>query len=234
MNKKLCLLLIMFAFNYLAAPSAMAHGDSGHGHAKVVETPWLSWGLNESDWKDYQQIMEGPRGLWSPDLDPITTLGIEAKSETKQQHYALLYTKQFDERVRKETRFQATLNAVRAQYYSSDKQSTVQGNPKAHIYALYIPAGECVDACIDRLNRALSLVNADDVQLHIYLAGAANIQIIRDWIRAHSIPPHQIANHQVQVHNDNGNYKGIKKKHPNIPYPALLAISKTGIKVVRH
>mgnify|MGYP003651705494 CR=1 FL=1 len=30
------------------------------------------WMLKESDWIKYRKIMSGPRGIWSPGLDPLT------------------------------------------------------------------------------------------------------------------------------------------------------------------
>ncbi|HDL4619024.1 TPA: TIGR03759 family integrating conjugative element protein, partial [Mannheimia haemolytica] len=36
------------------------------------------WGLTIEEWNRYTELMKGERGMWSPNLDPLTALGIEA------------------------------------------------------------------------------------------------------------------------------------------------------------
>ena len=36
------------------------------------------WGLNVDEWTRYRDLMQGPLGIYSPNLDPLTALGIEA------------------------------------------------------------------------------------------------------------------------------------------------------------
>ena len=52
-----------------------------------------NWGVTESDWVKYKTIMATtPRGNWSPNLDPIVSLGIEANTEEERTRFAkLLY-----------------------------------------------------------------------------------------------------------------------------------------------
>ena len=35
------------------------------------------WGLRPEEWARYRQLMQGPLGIYSPNLDPLTALGIE-------------------------------------------------------------------------------------------------------------------------------------------------------------
>jgi hypothetical protein len=39
------------------------------------------WGLRTDEWTRYQNLLEGPLGIYSPHLDPLTALGIEARSD---------------------------------------------------------------------------------------------------------------------------------------------------------
>ena len=39
------------------------------------------WGLRPEEWARYRQVMQGPLGIYSPNLDPLTALGIEARSD---------------------------------------------------------------------------------------------------------------------------------------------------------
>ena len=49
-----------------------------------------SWGLTEQEWTRFEQIQAGPRGFWSPNLDPLTALGVEAQTDQERQRYAEL------------------------------------------------------------------------------------------------------------------------------------------------
>lgn len=64
------------------------------------------WGLTEQEWTEYLNIKQGPRGYWSPDLDPLTALGIHADTEAKQRKYARLLAALEKTRVEKELAFQ--------------------------------------------------------------------------------------------------------------------------------
>ncbi|MDF5920208.1 TIGR03759 family integrating conjugative element protein [Pseudomonas aeruginosa] len=46
------------------------------------------WGLNQQEWTRYQTLMQGPRGAYSPGIDPLTALGIEARSAEERRRYA--------------------------------------------------------------------------------------------------------------------------------------------------
>ena len=62
-----------------SAPLARAHVE-----------PAANWGLTEQEWTRFEQIQAGPRGFWSPNLDPLTTLGVEAETDQERQRYAEL------------------------------------------------------------------------------------------------------------------------------------------------
>ena len=38
------------------------------------------WGLTEQEWQRYQELNQGARGIWSPGLDPLTSLGVESRN----------------------------------------------------------------------------------------------------------------------------------------------------------
>ena len=51
------------------------------------------WMLSEIDWVKYKQIMSGPRGTWSPGLDPITALGVSETDPQERKRYAEIWIK---------------------------------------------------------------------------------------------------------------------------------------------
>lgn len=49
-----------------------------NNQSELIEDKWSEWGLTREDWSRYQKLKEGPIGIWTPNLDPIT-LGIGSK-----------------------------------------------------------------------------------------------------------------------------------------------------------
>lgn len=60
----------------------------------------------------YVELMNNVRGYISPKLNPITTLGIEARNEAERRHYAELWVKQEYERTEKELKFQREVDTA--------------------------------------------------------------------------------------------------------------------------
>ena len=58
--------------------------------ATLDERQAREWGLRSEEWARYRQLMQGPLGVYSPQLDPLTALGIEARSEEERRRYAEL------------------------------------------------------------------------------------------------------------------------------------------------
>lgn len=63
------------------------------------------WGLTIEEWNRYTELMKGERGMWSPNLDPLTALGIEARTAEEREKYARMLAKKYYERVSKELDF---------------------------------------------------------------------------------------------------------------------------------
>lgn len=76
-----------------------------------------AWGLNDQEYTRYEAIMEGPRGTWSPNLDPLTALGIEARSVAERQKYAEMLVRTERQRVEAELAFQRAYDAAWQRLY---------------------------------------------------------------------------------------------------------------------
>ena len=51
------------------------------------------WGLTDDDWVKFKKIMAGPRGIWSPGLDPLTALGVMETESEERRRYAEIWMK---------------------------------------------------------------------------------------------------------------------------------------------
>jgi len=65
-----------------------------------------AWGLQIEEWTRYQNLMNGPLGIYSPGLDPLTALGIEARNDEERRRYAERQVQAESMRVAKELAYQ--------------------------------------------------------------------------------------------------------------------------------
>ena len=87
------------------------------------------WHLSIQEWDEYKTLMQGPRGVWSPNLDPVTVLGIHAETDADRKRYAeLLVTIEF-ERVEKELLFQRAYDDAARRF--SERGSRGSGRRRA-------------------------------------------------------------------------------------------------------
>ncbi|WP_080034220.1 TIGR03759 family integrating conjugative element protein, partial [Pseudomonas syringae] len=64
------------------------------------------WHLSPQEWQRYQTLMQSSRGVYSPGLDPLTALGIEARTDEERRRYAELQVKAEAQRTAKELAYQ--------------------------------------------------------------------------------------------------------------------------------
>lgn len=76
-----------------------------------------AWRLNASDWQRYQDLQAGPRGTWSPGLDPITTLGLSAETDAERRRFAEMLVEAEKLRIEQELAFQKEYDAAWKRLY---------------------------------------------------------------------------------------------------------------------
>ena len=70
-----------------AQQPATAPAGSAHSQERPLVTRSLDdrvagdWGLQPQEWARYRELMDGPLGIYSPNLDPLSALGIEARTD---------------------------------------------------------------------------------------------------------------------------------------------------------
>lgn len=84
---------------------------------KYQEEQANRWGITEQEWQKFEEIKKGPRGYWSPNLDPLTTLGIEAETDAERQYYAEIQVRMEYERTEKELAYQRAYSAAFKRLY---------------------------------------------------------------------------------------------------------------------
>jgi integrating conjugative element protein (TIGR03759 family) len=202
---------------FLSATAALQTEQSLQGNTASVSTTLQAleeaqskksaqeWGLTPEEWQRYQQLSKGRRGILSPGLDPITTLGIEARTEEERRHYAELSVKQDFQRVEAELAFQREVNAAWQRIYPDILPVQVSGSTTAAgngRLALFVRA-ECGAPCE---NKVASLL-ATQRPLDIYLVGSdGKDEAVRAWARKLAIPVERVKAKTLTLNHDRGQW----------------------------
>jgi len=157
-----------------------------------------SWRLSMGEWAQYKTLMDGPRGIWSPNLDPITVLGIHAESEIERQRYAELLVMIEFERVEQELLFQRAYDEAAGRLYPTLSPVTVAvaeaplssllGVERVAFFGSVDP--ERCPTCQRELARLMQMWgerNAPAVDL--FLVDASDDEAIRTWASTQGVSP---------------------------------------------
>lgn len=167
------------------------------------ENKWTEWGLTKEDWTKYKKLKEGSRGVWSPNLDPITTLGVEAKTEAERDRYAEILAKKEYERTEKELAFQIAYSRAFQRLYPNQlpfnpEPTSFNQDVKRIIYFTKISC----ETCRNDLNKIIN--QAGNTPLDIYFIDAQNDQEIRDWAKDNNINIEKVKLKLITLNYDKG------------------------------
>ncbi|WP_234472699.1 TIGR03759 family integrating conjugative element protein [Pantoea sp. S61] len=169
--------------------------------------------------------MEGLRGKQSPNLDPLTALGIESKSDLQRRHYAELWVKQEYERTEKELKFQREVDAAWKRLMPNMLPVNM-GNAAGIAHdsggrlALFVREADC-----QRCDARLSAVLADKRPVDIYLVDSeGSDQKLRSWAQQHHIPVEQVRERRITLNHDAGRWM----RYGNGIMPVLLQQGASG------
>lgn len=162
------------------------------------------WGLSDTEWQKYQQLKQGKRGIQSPGLDPLTTLGVESDSSSERRRLAELWVKEEYQRTENELAFQREVNAAWSRLYPN-ALSVNMGNASGLAHdtngrmALFVR-----DNC-ERCDARLAAVLADNRSVDIYLVGSdGKDDTVRKWAVSHNIPVDRVRSRQITLNHDRG------------------------------
>ncbi|QNV67919.1 TIGR03759 family integrating conjugative element protein [Pseudomonas sp. CFA] len=172
-----------------------------------------AWGLTDDEWAKFERLQSGPRQYWSPQLDPLTTLGVEADSEQERQHYAELQVRLEAKRAERELAYQKAYTAAWARLFPG--LLPVQGMSDATIpsssprYAVFVedPCSTCEASIHQWLGTG--------ARLDVYLVGSQGDDArMRQWARKVGITPVQVSSGQVTINHDRGRWFALGASRP--------------------
>lgn len=181
--------------------------------------------LSNSESLRYSEIMSSIRGIQSPELDPLSALGIEARNDAERRHYAELWVKQEYERTEKELKFQREVDAAWKRLMPNMLPVNM-GNAAGIAHdsggrlTLFVREADC-----QRCDARLSAVLADTRPVDIYLVDSeGSDQKLRNWAQQHRIPAEQVRERRITLNHDAGRWM----RYGNGIMPVLLQQGESG------
>lgn len=187
---------------------------------RSAEDKAAEWGLDSEEWKRYEQLMDGPRGIYSPGLDPVAVLGIEARSDQERLHFAriqakmetqrmqkeLLYQRAYDEAVGSLVQGQQVVNLTPDKPMFSSSEAGLSAASGSGRLALFV-SSDC-DPCVSKAQALQQSMTPFD----IYLVGSlGDDSLVRNWAREAGIDPEKVRSRQITINHDEGRWANLRE-----------------------
>lgn len=187
----------------------------------IARTGREAWGLSETDWNAYLELMEGPSGLWYAHLDPVFVLGINAATEAERDRFARMVYEQERRRIDALLAFNRAYQRIaRAERGNpgfdffddrllSPSAAAGPGTGNAGMTALIDRALDSPPARIqlfvardcERCAHAARTLATSGRELDIRYVGARSDGEISRWARAAGIPPERVRDRSVTLNH---------------------------------
>jgi len=164
------------------------------------------WGLRDDEFARYRELMQGSLGMYSPHLDPLSALGIEARTDEERRRYAELQVQVEARRVEKLLVYQRAYDEAWQRLYPDRQRvnlpgavsSAASGNGRT---AVFVRDG-CA-ACEQTVQRLQSSGMAFD----LYMVGSRSEDArIRDWAKRAQIDPLRVRDGSITLNHDGGRW----------------------------
>lgn len=183
-----------------------------------------AWGLKREEWTRYRELMRGPMSIYSPNLDPLTALGVEARSEEERKRYAQLQARMEGVRVQKLLAYQRAYDEAWKQLYPAlprvrlsqdrEQQHAAPASATDGHLAVFIKA-DC-PACDARVLTLAATGHAFD----LYMIGTrGDDAAIRAWASRIGIDPKKVRARTITLNHDAGRWLQVGDGGP---LPAVL------------
>jgi integrating conjugative element protein (TIGR03759 family) len=170
-----------------------------------------AWGLKREEWTRYRELMRGPLGIYSPNLDPLTALGIEARSEDERKRYAQLQARMEGVRVQKLLAYQRAYDEAWKQLYPNLPRVRLT-QPREVQHGAPASADDARNAVFVKADcpacdaRVLAL-QAAGRPFDLYMVGTrGDDAAIRAWARRIGIDPKKVRERTITLNHDAGRW----------------------------
>lgn len=165
------------------------------------------WGLTTDEWTRYRDLMQGPLGIYSPALDPLTALGIEARSDEERRRFAELQVVAEARRVEKTLAYQRAYDEAwqrlhpgleRIAMAGTNAPATTEGSGRLAVFVKEdcAPCGPLVQK-----------LQSAGTEFDLYMVGTQQDDgRIRDWAKAMKIDPARVREGKITLNHDAGRW----------------------------
>ena len=205
--------------------------------SRTIELRTLAkrWRLDHEEYQRYLDLMRGPLGKWSPDLDPLLVLGMFAESSQEERRYAELYAQQEFDLTERTLRFQQVYRAaferlfpnsgmldhrLLAPYFSHQQQKSAMKNAKrlakkrfaeGDRLLLFVPSN-CRD-CLPVIHQLIGLLSSTQQSgVDVYVRDAQDDGAVRAWANAHAIKTAWLNNQHLTLNRNEGLLQRLKSQ----------------------
>lgn len=165
------------------------------------------WGLSTDEWTRYGELMQGPLGVYSPNLDPLTALGIEARSVEERRRYAELQVMAEARRIEKTLAYQRAYDEAwqrmhpgleRIALAGDDAQASADGASRLAVFV----KEDCT-----RCGPLVQRLQTAGTEFDLYVVGTRQDDgRIRDWARSVRIDPARVREGAITLNHDSGRW----------------------------
>lgn len=168
-----------------------------------------AWHLTDQEWQRYQTLMQGPRGIYSPGLDPLTALGTEARSDDERRHYAELQVRAEARRVSQELAYQQAYDEAWKRLYPGMAVVQLGGAAASPVTAprgsgrLAVFVKDDCPRCIERVKA----LQAQKTPFDLYMVGSQGAdEQIRRWAVLAGVEPARVRTREITLNHDGGRW----------------------------
>lgn len=195
-----------------ASPATASHDQtrwSDTQHSRLVlneDAQARAWGLQASDWVRYRELMQGPLGIYAPNLDPLTALGIEARSDEERARYAELQVRAEARRVEKLLTYQRAYDAAWQRLAPDLQRVTLKDANVADEARLSVFVKADCPPCLERVRQLQAQGRAFDLYL---VDSKGDDARLRRWARQARLDPTRVRQRTITLNHDNGRFQSL-------------------------
>lgn len=163
-------------------------------------------GLQANEWVRYRELMQGPLGIYAPHLDPLTALGIEARSDEERTRYAELQVRAEARRVEKLLTYQRAYDAAWQRLAPDLQRVTLEDAKEAEEARLSVFVKADCPPCLERVRQLQAQGRAFDLYL---VDSKGDDARLRRWARQARLDPTRVQQRTITLNHDNGRFQSL-------------------------
>ncbi|HBM3184865.1 TPA: TIGR03759 family integrating conjugative element protein [Klebsiella oxytoca] len=172
-------------------------GQSGSAQQSLHHQA-AEWGLTEEEWQRYERLRNGRRGIQSPAADPVTLLGLEARSPQERRRYAEMLVRQEKTRVEAELALQREYDAAWKRLWPDLMRI---GTASSRL-AVFVRT-DCGSTCNEIVARVIEQQRPADFWL---VDSGGDDAVVRRWAAEQHIPAALVQAGTLTLNHDNGHW----------------------------